>query len=455
VDDANLPPHVRRVLDLFPDARRSADGWLVHCPCPDHGTGGGDQNPSVKIDLRHDGGVLLCCRTGCRAIDILDAVGLEWPDLFAGPADAPPAATAGPPEPSPPDAATRHQAYTAALAALTLSDAHRDALRRRGLSDGAIVAGGYRTLRNVDRKAAAAAGFAAVGDALFAVPGFVPGEYGPTVHGTAAGLVVPVRDAAGRVAALKVRQAEGREPKYYLVTSGTGGPALSGLVHVPLGTPASAGTVRVTEGELKADVAAARGDLPTVGAPGVTQWAHALPVLAGMGVKTVVVAFDAPDVRAKVPVREACGSLVAALRDAGFGVELEDWEGPDKGIDDLLAAGGRPRRLTGPEVDRHLGAGREPGEPSNPWPAQSPSATWPVPTPPVGGAEDPPGPTPLPSISPTRMPFPVDAFPAPLAAFARAVAAAVGCPVDYPAAAMLAVAGAAAGAARALRVKAG
>src|SRR5262249_30006350 len=51
--------------------------------------------------------------------------------------------------------------------------------------------------------------------------------------------------------------------------------------------------------------------------------------------------------------------------------------------------------------------------------------------------------------------FPVDVFPPKVASFVRRVAAAIGCPLDFVGVPVLVVSGAAAGAARSVRVKAG
>jgi putative DNA primase/helicase len=52
--------------------RRNGIGWLVSCPCPNHGKGRGDRNPSLKIDDGDDGRLLLSCFAGCEFADILD-----------------------------------------------------------------------------------------------------------------------------------------------------------------------------------------------------------------------------------------------------------------------------------------------------------------------------------------------------------------------------------------------
>src|SRR5262245_33676535 len=104
-----------------------------------------------------------------------------------------------------------------------------------------------------------------------------------------------------------------------------------------------------------------------------------------------------------------------------------------KGIDDLLASGRQPTRLKGEEVSAFFARTR--ARLFGPPPA--PEA---VPAPPSQGE---------------RPPFPVEVFPAKVARFARRVAAAMGCPIDFVGLAILVVGGAAIGAARALRVKGG
>src|SRR5689334_8467188 len=105
-----------------------------------------------------------------------------------------------------------------------------------------------------------------------------------------------------------------------------------------------------------------------------------------------------------------------------------------KGIDDLLAAGGKPRRLKGAEVETYFAGLR-----AHFFPAP-PEAT-------AGSPDTGKGP------GPPRPPFPVDVFPGPVANFASRVSAAMGCPVDFPGLGILVVAGAAIGAARSVEVK--
>lgn len=52
--------------------RRNGGGWLVRCPCPSHGKGRGDRNPSLSVADGDDERLLLRCFAGCEFLEILD-----------------------------------------------------------------------------------------------------------------------------------------------------------------------------------------------------------------------------------------------------------------------------------------------------------------------------------------------------------------------------------------------
>ena len=52
--------------------RRNGNGWLVCCPCTNHGKGQGDRFPSLSVADGDDGRLLLRCFAGCEFVDILD-----------------------------------------------------------------------------------------------------------------------------------------------------------------------------------------------------------------------------------------------------------------------------------------------------------------------------------------------------------------------------------------------
>jgi hypothetical protein len=248
------------------------------------------------------------------------------------------------------DTDTLDHIYRALLDALPLAPFHRQALRQRGLGDAEILHRRYRTFPLQGRAALAKHLVESLGADLCAqVPGFYVAEQGGQRWWSLAGsvgLLIPVRDLDGHIVALKVRaDAPGDGPKYSTVSSTKhGGPSPGAPVHVPLSEGLRGDIVRLTEGELKADVATALSGLLTLSIPGVTMWRKALPVLQHLQAPQVLLAFDA-DWRSNPQVARALGQVAFALVTASYAVQVEDWAPAlGKGIDDLLAAGHTPAR---------------------------------------------------------------------------------------------------------------
>src|SRR6266851_6323962 len=111
-------------------------------------------------------------------------------------------------EPQRADPDTLNKIYAAFLARLKLSECHRKNLGLRGLTDEVIDRNGYKTLSTQGRARIAGDLHVRFGEKLLGVPGFVfkEGDRGRyiTVRGPA-GVIVPVRDLAGRIIALKAR----------------------------------------------------------------------------------------------------------------------------------------------------------------------------------------------------------------------------------------------------------
>jgi hypothetical protein len=327
---------------------------------------------------------VLYCKVGCKPEAIVAELGMTLADLFhdddelvenelfeidkdSAAGDQPSSGSAGNGEPvsipeskvaepapvpkatEPAGADQLDRVYGKLVAELTLCDEHRADLRRRGLADDGIDRRGYRTLRKFPVRQAVGRLKKEFEEAtLLRVPGF-RSRNGRLQFSDREGLLVPVRDLAGRIIALKVRADGGQAgAKYTWVSSADqGGPSPGSPPHVPLGTQAQAEAVRLTEGELKADIAFTLSGLPTVGISGVDQWKSALPVLQAMGAKVVHVAFDM-DAQTKPGVAAALAACVRELIRLKYEVRLETWNPDDgKGVDDLLAAGKQPTVVTG------------------------------------------------------------------------------------------------------------
>jgi hypothetical protein len=248
------------------------------------------------------------------------------------------------------DPQTLDQVYGALLDALALSHAHRQDLHRRGLTEACIKRSGYRTLPLKGREELAQTLVEHFGgEVCWRVPGLYENEAGRLSIAGFAGMLVPVRDIEGRIVALKIRADEAGEGSKYTYLSSTkyGGPGPGSQVHLPLHDDLDLSVVRLTEGELKADVATALAGMLTVSTPGVSSWRPALEVARSLGSGVVHLAFDA-DAKQKEQVALALRESYRTLTERGFEVVLETWPRElGKGIDDLLAAGHEPTLLAG------------------------------------------------------------------------------------------------------------
>ena len=239
----------------------------------------------------------------------------------------------------------RHAVYTALLTTAGLSAAHRQALRQRGLSEAAIDQGQYATLPPGDRQDLLAVLRDTFPD-LRGIPGIArrPDRPGWRLEGSP-GLLIPVRDRRGQIQACQIRR-DTSQARYHWLTST---PHRAGWTGTSPGTPFHvAGTAWrrprtlwwVTEGPLKADVAAFFLHRPVLGIPGVSLWPRVGQVLSQWHPPAVVLAFDHdphPETRARVQAAQQ--QLGVLLQAAGIRVLLATWpEGP-KGVDDALAQG--------------------------------------------------------------------------------------------------------------------
>ena len=268
-----------------------------------------------------------------------------------------------PAEPTRADADTLNEVYAALLSFLTLTAPHRENLEARGLPAEQIERRQYRTLPISGRARIAAALHAKYGDKLLTVPGFkmaagkTSGEY--LTIGGAAGILIPVRDQAGRIVALKSRRDDaepGRNKYSYISSKQHGGPGPGSPVHMPLGIVGPVELARVTEGNLKGDIATALSGLPTIALPSCQTHKGLSPILQALGVKTVRVALDA-DFRTNPHVATGLQQIHKQLTAAGFLVELETWDAAaGKGIDDVLAAGKATEIVTGDSVGKIIAA---------------------------------------------------------------------------------------------------
>ena len=213
--------------------------------------------------------------------------------------------------------------YRAILGALHLADGHRTSLIQRGLTTEQVDQGGYKSLPSSGRHEL---GAAVLGALPVALARELPGLAAPGIGGGtewrcvgASGLVVPVRNIDGLIIALKVRRdSTGSGPKYvYVSSSRVGGASPGAPAHVPIFAAANRDKCRLTEGELKSDIATVLSGMRTISVSGAGNWRTALPILHELGVKSVRLAFDA-DARRNPHVALALVQAARALSREGY-----------------------------------------------------------------------------------------------------------------------------------------
>jgi hypothetical protein len=441
--------HLERLLSLLDGVKQTGKGYTARCPV--HGrNGSGDKNPSLNVSLGEDNKILIHCFAGCTHDAILDELGLEARDLWPVEGDTGAIAeTVIKTEAVTPDAGLCAEVYQTLLSNLALTEGHRKQLHKRGLNDEQIDRFGYRSLTFFEFKKVVTGLRKQFGQQLLKVPGFTLKKGTITTVELPNGLLIPVRDTQGRIVAMQIRCDRADEGGKYRWFSGgeisSGSPA-----HVPVGV-GPAELIRVTEGPLKADVAFALDGVPTVGIAGVSSWRAVLPVLELLKPTTVRLAFDA-DAGSKRGVATALAECCDALKER-YAVQLDVWA-PDKGkgLDDLLAAGGKATVLSGSEVGQHLDKLLGGGEVQTPADDEPVGTQPPVrETPPVKGEAK--GPERFPYGAGDPAPFPLDFFPKPLQGIAQAISRAVNSPLDFAGCAMAITAATAIGRSRQLEPK--
>lgn len=239
------------------------------------------------------------------------------------------------------DAATKDAIYRHALSLLALRLEALADLTRRGLSADEAYAFGFRSFprRGGEHQTFLATLVEAFGEAaLRACPGFTD-KNGRLTFWTASpgrdGYAVPYRDEHGRITGLQAKVLGGR----YLTARGT---RMDDLYHV-VGTPHGQ-DLYLTEGGLKAAVAAVLGGIATFAVAGQTLRPAHVAAIRALGPARVIVALDEEDNPRTDQARER---WVRLLSEAGVQTFVAVWEGADlggpKGLDDLFQAGGRPR----------------------------------------------------------------------------------------------------------------
>jgi hypothetical protein len=225
-------------------------------------------------------------------------------------------------------------AYGALLSELTLLEWHRENLRRRGLTDEQIASLGYRTLPLSGRHDLVAR-LLTNHLRLAGVPGFYleAGRWhlaGPT------GIAIPVRDTRHRIVGLQIRcdKPDGGRYKWLSSRGFNRGCSPGAPAHVA-GIVSTGAEAWITEGPLKADIAALKIGRLVLAVAGVGNWSSLVPIIRELEPSRAIIAFDTDKVT-NPAVKLHNESLMTWLIRRGIRTFEADWNPDFKGLDDVL-----------------------------------------------------------------------------------------------------------------------
>lgn len=253
----------------------------------------------------------------------------------------------------PTDITERDFTYNCLLNNLALSDAHKENLIKRGLSEDVIIRNGYKSVPLVGLTKIPQELRMQDACNLQGVPGFYKKDGQWTLLKQNAGILIPVREVPdnledfkngnnlGKIQGMQVRYDKEPRPgcKYMWLStrdmeSGSGAETWSHFVGYP------EKTIWITEGPLKGDIANYFLDEPFLCIPGVNAIYHLeaqLEKLGDYGARHIKTAFDM-DYKTNENVKKAYAKLIEMIKRMGFTYERVNWNEQYKGIDDYLFA---------------------------------------------------------------------------------------------------------------------
>ncbi|ACV62285.1 hypothetical protein Dtox_1410 [Desulfofarcimen acetoxidans DSM 771] len=235
----------------------------------------------------------------------------------------------------------RDEIYKRFLNLLTLSAEHIQELLKRGLNTDQIKE--MRSLSAAEKPWLICQKLIDMGYELRGVPGFYRA---PNKHGgyywtfkMKPGFILPIKDKTKKIQALQIRlDRPDSKGKYRLFSSSNkrAGSCSGVPLHVAIPREIKDRRVWITEGPLKATVAAEYLEAVVLGLIGATTW-RAVPEILKSRKPEVVIAFDM-DQQSNCWVGRAVKELSGQLSLSGHKVTLATWIGP-KGIDDAVVSG--------------------------------------------------------------------------------------------------------------------
>lgn len=221
----------------------------------------------------------------------------------------------------------RHSVYNHLLEALNLTSSDYQNLNsEREISKSEIELRQYKSLPRKGREAIAKKIVQKFGEPLCRK---IPGLYFNSKKNTwslsgYSGLLIPSRNNEGLIQGLKIRT-DGEIRYMWFSSSSKGGSKADNAVHYPIFQNKNTETIRITEGELKADIATIYSQILTLSIPGVQSWKKIVPELVKLNPQHIKVAFDM-DLYENEHVKRCLFKLCQFLMNNNKSFEVEKWK---------------------------------------------------------------------------------------------------------------------------------
>jgi len=360
----SLPFGIEYVTDMLGITRRtgaaSADSWYADCPfcgrrkkfnvnvqkdtfhCPACGEGGGMLQLYAKVrdvTVKESAKELLCAYEGAGD-EIRKSISMRRQEIAGHPERTP----AAPLE-------RRDAAYKKLVSVLSLQDYHRESLKKRGLPDQMINILKYRSTPQQDLKKIVS-DLLKTGADLEGIPGF----YGRNVKKIVRrkpGILIPVKTLWGYISGFQIRydnlpetasmSEKERYRKYTWFYSadkkdGVSAAGCENIHHAGFCPGTCIERVCLTEGVLKADIAAYISKMPFIGLTGVSntgRLGEELDALKALGTREVYICLDM-DYQTNPNVARAMKKITGICRNSRLMTTVVTWPEEFKGIDDFL-----------------------------------------------------------------------------------------------------------------------
>jgi len=323
--------------------RRAGSGWITYCPAHE------DKNPSLSVSIGKEGRILLKCHAGCSIEQICAAMGITVKDLFPnnGNTNELWRKFVGK-KPAPKVYAIKRKpdkyldkVYRRLISLLDLSSVHREHLLSRGMTQEMIDNGLYRSLP-AGRRVFVVNRLVEEFD-LSGVPGFgLYNERWAMAMSRSSGILIPVVSPQRKIVACHIRVDNGGRYKNLSSSWLPKGAATGARVHQAIPHIIKRSEIWITEGVLKANIAANVLGAIVWAVPGISNWREVVELWQYLPSRVVIAYDNDKNRKVKSNVRSHAKALAMALSEKSIQTWIAIWL-REKGIDDVLLARERVR----------------------------------------------------------------------------------------------------------------